>query len=131
MSTTPAFILVVEDDDAIRESIVELMAEEGYRVVAVRNGALGIDYLKAATSLPDLILLDLMMPVMDGFQFCAVKNKTPVWAAIPTIVMSADGHVSQKQSHTGAIDYIKKPLDIDDLIARVDHVLPAAGRQPL
>lgn len=125
MTTNPTFILVVEDDEAIRDSIVELMSEEGYKVTAARNGALGIAFLQETPLLPDLILLDLMMPVMDGFEFCRQKSAQPAWAKIPTMVMSADGHIVQKQSQTGATDYIKKPLDIDELIARIHKMLPA------
>lgn len=118
-----ARILVVEDDDAIRESIVELMTEEGFEVSSARNGSLGIAFLEQARVLPDLILLDLMMPVMDGFEFCVQKNHEPRWATIPTMVMSADGHVAEKKIKTGATAYIKKPLDIDDLIAHVHKTL--------
>jgi DNA-binding response OmpR family regulator len=123
--TAGSTILVVEDDETIRESIVELMMEEGFEVAAAENGSAGIAYLRNAGKLPDLILLDLMMPVMDGFEFCTVKNREPHWAAIPTVVMSADGHVVEKKLKTGASDYIQKPLDIDDLIARVTQFLPA------
>lgn len=121
-----ARILVVEDDDAIRESLVELMTEEGFEVNSACNGSLGIAFLKQAQELPDLILLDLMMPVMDGFEFCSVKRGEPAWAHIPTMVMSADGHIVEKKSQTGAAAYIKKPLDIDDLIMNVNKTLPRA-----
>lgn len=117
-------ILIIEDDDVIRESITELMEDEGYDVAAVENGKVGIDYLSATQRLPDLILLDLMMPVMDGFAFCVTKANQPSWSQIPTLVMSADGHVTQKREQTGAQDYIKKPLDILDLISRVKCFLP-------
>jgi two-component system chemotaxis response regulator CheY len=120
----PITILVVEDDDNIRESLIELMEDEGYKVIPAANGEEGMACLAAAVTLPHLILLDLMMPIMDGFDFCQAKNQNAAWGAIPTVVMSADGHVSEKQHRTGAVDYIKKPLDIDDLLCRITQHLP-------
>jgi two-component system chemotaxis response regulator CheY len=121
-------IMLVEDDEAIRESIVELMEGEGYTILAAPNGAEALALLHNTAALPALILLDLMMPVMDGFAFCEARAKVARIADIPVVIMSADGHVRQKQDRTGAADYIKKPLDIDDLLARVEALLPPGTR---
>lgn len=112
-------IFVVEDDEAIRDAIVELLESEDYAVEHAANGRVALNQILATAALPDLILLDLMMPVMDGFAFCEAKRKRPNLAAIPTIVMSADGNVKRKQTQTGATAYMKKPIDIDALIAQI------------
>jgi CheY-like chemotaxis protein len=112
-------IFVIEDDEAICSSILELLDYEGYQTRYANNGQEALDALAASAALPDLILLDLMMPVMDGFAFCEHKRNLPRLAHIPTIVMSADGHVERKQNETGATAYLKKPVDIDDLLQQV------------
>lgn len=108
-------ILLVEDDHDIRDSMVELLTDAGYGVATAGNGAEALAYL-AAQPRPHLILLDLMMPVMDGFTFREEQQKNADWSRIPVVVMSADGHVIEKQARTGAADYLKKPVDIDDLL---------------
>ena len=118
-----AHILVIEDDVTIRESIVELLTSEDYQVTAAEHGQAGLDYLLTATALPDLILIDLMMPVMDGFAFCAAKAADPRLRGLRTVVMSADGHAKKKREETGAQEYMRKPVDIDYLLRRVAEVL--------
>lgn len=117
--TVAKTVLVVEDDESIRESILELLSSEGYTVQEACNGQVAMDWLDATPILPDLILLDLMMPVMDGFVFCERKAQVPRYGHIPTIVMSADGNVKRKQTQTGATAYMRKPVDIDDLLQQV------------
>lgn len=116
-------ILVIEDDATIRESIVELLTSEAYDVTAVEHGQAGIEHLRKTDKLPDLVLIDLMMPVMDGFAFCIAKAQDPRLRKLRTVVMSADGHAKKKREETGAQDYIRKPVDIDELLRRVADVL--------
>jgi len=109
---------VVEDDRAIRETVVDLLKEEGFpNVSAVRHGREALEYLEKAGELPALILLDLMMPVMDGWEFRRVQQADPVLASVPTIVLSA-------LDQTRAVDlkpaaFLKKPLDFDRLLQLV------------
>lgn len=111
-------ILVVEDDQGIRDAIVELLEMEGYNVMSATNGHEALQVL-SGTSRPGLILLDLMMPVMDGFKFRECQLSLPDLAEIPVVIMSADGNVGPKKAAIGAKDYIKKPVDIDDLLKRI------------
>lgn len=114
-------ILLVEDDQDIRETLVELLQEEGYEVFFAENGQVGLDKLATLPNLPNLILLDLMMPIKDGFQFCLEKEANPKFAHIPVVVMSADGHIRENQQRVNACAYLKKPLDIYqviDIVAR-------------
>lgn len=112
-------ILLVEDDQDIRETLVELLEGEGYEVLFAENGQIGLDKLSEITELPNLILLDLMMPVKDGFQFCAEKEANPKIAHLPVVVMSADGHIRENQLRVNAKAYLKKPLDIYEIISIV------------
>ncbi len=113
-------ILLVEDDQDIRETLVELLEGEGYEVLFAENGQIGLDKLSETSELPNLILLDLMMPVKDGFQFCAEKEADPKIAHLPVVVMSADGHIRENQLRVNARAYLKKPLDIYEIINIVE-----------
>jgi CheY-like chemotaxis protein len=113
-------ILLVEDDQDIRETLIELLEGEGYEVIFAENGQVGLDKLSQVKMLPNLILLDLMMPIKDGFQFCAEKDADPKLAHLPVIVMSADGHIRENQKRVNASAYLKKPLDIYEIIEIVE-----------
>jgi CheY-like chemotaxis protein len=110
-------ILVIEDDRDIRDSITEVLENEGYRVDAVENGKLGLDYLlKEGAVLPSAILLDLMMPVMTGMEFRKAQLAEPRISQIPLIVMSADNRATQKAKEMATAICILKPLEIDELL---------------
>jgi CheY-like chemotaxis protein len=115
-------VLVVEDDHDIRDAITEFLTESGFTIRSAENGSMALEVLRSGFR-PDLILLDLMMPVMDGFAFRAEQLADPEIAAIPVVVMSADGNISQKQSKILAVDYLKKPLDIYHLVASLNKQL--------
>lgn len=115
-------ILVVEDDRDIRESMVELLEYENFEVISATNGKAGIDLLRSGVK-PDLILLDLMMPVMDGFQFRVEQIKSPELSQIPVIIMTADGHMESKGELVGTVSIIRKPLNIDSTISVIRQTL--------
>jgi CheY-like chemotaxis protein len=108
-------ILVVDDDEDIRAALVELLAEEGYAVTGVNNGAEALAYLKEATR-PSLILLDMMMPSMDGWQLRLELQKDPRLSGIPVVILSAHGDVREAALALGAADYIRKPLRAENVI---------------
>ncbi|MBC7397913.1 MAG: response regulator transcription factor [Bdellovibrionales bacterium] len=112
-------ILIVEDDEAIRESLIELLETEGYCVKAAENGQVALDYLITSQNHPNLILLDLMMPVMGGLEFCIEMEKNKKLSQIPIVIMSADGRLQEKQNLSRAMGFIRKPVDIDDILATV------------
>ena len=118
-TATAKSILVVEDDQAIAESLKELLELEGYRVKWAANGRKALDLLRKATSYPNLIVLDLMMPQMDGYQFRAEQEMDPKLSLIPVVLMTADGHIEAKTYKIGAKAYLNKPLDIDQVLAAV------------
>jgi CheY-like chemotaxis protein len=108
-------ILVVDDDPDIRDSLTEILGDEGYRVSGVGNGREALEYLRAETR-PSLILLDMMMPEMDGWRFRLEQQKSPDLAHIPVVILSAHGNVREAALALGAADYLRKPLRIESLL---------------
>ena len=117
-----AIVLVVEDDKDIRKNMNRLLTLEGYRVVLAENGQVALDFLQSAVELPSLIILDLMMPVMDGFEFREIQATQSKFAKIPVIIMTAEGHINEKKMRTHASDAIRKPADIDTILQAVKKV---------
>jgi CheY-like chemotaxis protein len=113
-------LLVVEDDGTILASLSDLLREEGATLVTAANGRDALAILRASAP-PDLILLDLMMPVMDGWEFRIAQRADRALAGIPIIAMSADS--SAKARAIAADAYLRKPLDLDGLVASIRRVL--------
>ena len=111
-------ILVVEDDTSIRELLVELLESEGYAVASAVNGLEGIKYLQTQGN-PDLILIDLMMPVMDGYSFRTEQLKNTNWATIPTVVMSAEANAKEKMKNFNITAFLSKPVELDTILKTV------------
>ena len=117
-------IFVVEDDEDIRDLLIELLGAECYEVTTAENGQIALDHLCSTTVLPDLILLDLMMPIKDGYQFRTEQVLNSKIALIPVVVMSAHGHIKEEQKLINAKAYLKKPVDIDEIIETVRRHCP-------
>lgn len=113
-------ILIVENDDSLREGAAELLEESGYPVIQAGDGVEGLERLRELERLPDLILLDLWMPRMDGWQFMAELKRTPAFAKIAVVVFTAD-RLSKDVLSIGADDYIVKPPDVDALLTTVEY----------
>lgn len=118
MSSIHKKILIVEDDIDIRTAMSELLMDSGYEIATANHGQAALDLLDQDPHF-DLILLDLMMPIMDGFDFRNRQKTHPKISKIPVIIMSADGHVSQKMQRALVTDYVKKPMDLDDLLRTI------------
>jgi signal transduction histidine kinase len=113
-------VLVVDDDDDIRGSLSDLLREDGFEVEGAADGDQALARLRAAP-VPDLILLDLVMPVKDGWQFRTEQRQDPSIAAIPVVAMSADD--SAKAAAIDADHYLKKPFDYPILLETVRRVV--------
>lgn len=115
-------ILLVEDDSAIREALFLVLENEGYVVSVVTNGREALDWLRAATRLPDLILLDLMMPEMDGIEFRKVQMSDPKLALVPVIMLTASPKLATDlNAHSDAnLKILPKPLVIESLVEAVE-----------
>jgi CheY-like chemotaxis protein len=118
-----ASILLVEDDFDMRDALIPILEYEGHRVVGAANGREALDQLRAGPK-PSLILLDLMMPVMNGTEFRAELLRDPALASIPVVVVSADPAARSKAKVMGAVGCIEKPLNIDALLSQVRQSLP-------
>jgi CheY-like chemotaxis protein len=113
----PSPILIVEDDADLREMMAQLLTLEGFSPYAVSNGREALDYLRTSER-PDVILLDLMMPVMDGWEFRRVQQSEPALADVPVIILSALD-AARADEVGGPTEFLKKPLDFDRLLALV------------
>jgi CheY-like chemotaxis protein len=119
-------VLVVDDDGPILDSLGEILVEEGYAVAVARNGQEALAYLAANPS-PDCILLDVMMPVMNGYEFRRAQLKDPRLAAIPTLLLTA-GHVDGRVAELRLSGWLRKPINLPLLLASVQqHCRPAVA----
>ncbi len=114
-------LLVVEDDEAIRETLAELLHDEGFAVATAENGAVALSYLRSHEP-PALILLDLMMPVMDGVEFRKKQLAEAALAGIPALVMSAAHMALFTARRMNATAFLAKPFDVDHLMATVHRL---------
>ena len=113
-------VLVVDDDPDIRDSLSDVLKDEGYQVATAVDGRDALNKLRGEGCAPCLILLDLMMPVMSGPQFYAEQQRDPALAQIPVVIVSADGNIRQKAASLGR-DYIAKPVRIEQVLDVVDR----------
>jgi CheY-like chemotaxis protein len=118
-----ALVLVVDDDPDILDAICDILEGEGYRVARARHGVEALEAL--GRERPSLILLDLMMPVMDGLAFAQALRDRETGGGIPIVVISADGN-PQKAASVGARGFLAKPFDIEALLAQVASITAAA-----
>lgn len=122
-------VLVVEDDFDVRDAVSFLLEDLGMRVLTAGDGREAIDLLRTATELPDLILLDLMMPNMNGYQFRSEQTNDPRLASIPVVVFSADGRIGDGSRELDGLLCLRKPVDLDELVAAMSrHLGPATRR---
>ena len=114
------YILVVDDDEKIRKFLRVNLSGEGWHILTAADGAEALQVVEKDP--PDLVLLDMMMPKMDGFEVC---RRIRQWSQVPIIGLSARGDTADKVKclDLGADDYITKPFGIDELVARVKAVL--------
>ncbi len=122
-------ILVVDDDPDILEALSEILEAEGFEIRRARNGKEALERLEPDS--PQLILLDLMMPVMDGWEFAQrMRQKPAAISSIPLIVLSADRNVGNKATDIGAVGYLAKPFELNDLLEMVRRALKEGPRTP-
>jgi two-component system, chemotaxis family, chemotaxis protein CheY len=118
-------IVVVEDDDDIRSAVEEILREEGYTTIGMANGEEALRFLSTSERLPNLILLDLMMPVMDGWEFLMRIDEKPALHRIPVVIMSAHPSIRRafdkdEGKNAFAKLLLPKPLNLLCLLSTVD-----------
>jgi CheY-like chemotaxis protein len=114
-------VLVVDDDYAIREMLIEVLEDAGYQVTSAENGQQAMALLQEAPALPCVILLDLMMPVMSGWAFREAQQSDPKLASIPVVVLSARPGLQHDVFMTTVSEFLQKPVDISHLLRIVER----------
>jgi CheY-like chemotaxis protein len=117
-------ILLIEDDRDICEIVAQVLDEEGYQTVTVSNGAEGLKLLRSAATRPFLIVLDLMLPVMDAWQFRSEQSGDAQIADIPVVIFSANPKIAQHAGSLGAAAMIRKPPNLDEFLDVVSRFAP-------
>ena len=110
-------VLVVEDDLDVREAMTCILNGVGYATLTADDGAAGLVHLRAGRR-PDVILLDLMMPGMDGYEFRTIQLADAAFSTIPVIVLTADRRRTLS-ADLGAVTFLPKPFELDELLAAV------------
>ena len=113
-------ILVVDDDLDVREALVEALRDVGYPVAGATDGADALAQLQAGLR-PSLVLLDWMMPHMDGAAFRAAQLADEALAAIPVVVVTADPRAEERRDELGVADVLRKPVRLGELLERVER----------
>ena len=118
-----AKILLIDDDPQMRKLIMDFMGQQGHEVIIAQDGAFGVSM--TALEYPDIILLDMMMPVMSGPEALDMLKREPGLSGIPVVVVSAndDPDLKQQMLNAGVVAYINKPVDLTALLSCVEGTL--------
>jgi len=120
MMNKDGVVFIVEDTADIRQLLASLLQAEGFTVDCADNGETALQALRGAAAPPKVILLDLMMPVMDGYEFLEEWRKDTQLSKIPVVLMSADVDVSNKARKYGVTTHLKKPfLNLNEILETV------------
>jgi CheY-like chemotaxis protein len=120
-------ILVVDDDPHIRDVIAELLEDEGYSVASAANGEEALHVLQQQPAPPCVILLDLMMPKMNGWEFRAAQRQDPALAPIPVVTISAHADLLTTATSLDVAAHLPKPLDFGRLLTTVERYCRTTG----
>ena len=112
-------VMIIEDDADIRTALAEVIAEDGHATMTAANGKDALEQLHASPVAPCVIVLDLMMPVMDGWQFAHGLRQIEAWSRIPIVVVSAGDDIEVQAEALAARGFLRKPVDLDELLATV------------
>lgn len=124
--TPPGTVLVVEDDDDLRELLAMILEKEGYRVLTAVHGGDALAVLAEAPEAPDLVLLDLLMPIMGGLEFRRRQLQDPRLAPIPVLILSGEGRPTPELTALGVRRVVQKPLHgVEPLLKMVRDALAA------
>lgn len=119
-------VLLVEDDEDLRTTLAEVLRDQGLHVAEAANGLEALDWLSSHAP-PALVLLDLMMPKMDGMEFRAAQLADPAISGVPVVFMTASTAGKQAVEATGAAGLLRKPLAVDELLGVVHRFVPVPG----
>jgi len=112
-------VMIVEDDRDVRDSVREALEDHGYQTVGASQGKEALELLRSSAARPCIILLDMMMPVMDGWAFRKAQMADPALSSIPVIVLTAHSSASDTARDMGAVGFLRKPLTLQELLTAV------------
>jgi CheY-like chemotaxis protein len=113
-------VLLVDDDDDVREVLAETLVQRGFEVNTAENGSVALDWLRQRKRPPSVVLLDLTMPVMDGQTFLRLRKSDPALSRIPVLVISAERGISELIHSHDITGVLPKPIELDGLFALID-----------
>ncbi len=119
-------VLVVEDDQSIRNVITDVLEERGFRVIGAADGSEALRRLEQSDKRPDVVVLDLLMPVMHGWDFMETYSERTGGECIPIVVVSVNPALPRSFTRFGVRSVIAKPFDVDDLLDSVERAADAA-----
>ena len=130
MSASPCLpLMIVDDDDDLREALADIMTAQGYEVAAFGDARAALTALEGGVT-PFLILLDLMMPGMSGWEFRAAQLENPTLALIPVVVVTAAGHLSDAARTLSSVEVLHKPFTFEILLPVVARYAAAPRAHP-
>jgi CheY-like chemotaxis protein len=115
-------VLIVDDEPAVREMLEDVLSSEGHEVMTATDGVAALDTLRDGTSRPCMILLDLMMPRMNGWDFAEELRRDEGLRDIPFVIIAANPRFAGDAPKLGASSWLGKPLQLDDLLHTVDEL---------
>jgi DNA-binding response OmpR family regulator len=118
-------VLVIEDDDHIAQVLKFMLERQGYRVEHLADGRAAANHVESSMSLPDLVLLDVMLPYVDGFEIVRLMRARSAWAEVPVLMLTAKNteRDTVRALDSGADDFVSKPFQPNELLARVRRLL--------
>ncbi|RZJ59986.1 MAG: response regulator [Acidovorax sp.] len=128
--TASATILVIEDDEASRQLVIYLLEDAGHRVLAAENGALGLALALAEG--PDVILCDLQMPVMNGYEVARNLRASPAWKVVPLVAVTAFSMPGDREKalEVGFDDHLSKPITPETFVQQIEAFLGPSFHSP-
>jgi twitching motility two-component system response regulator PilH len=126
----PKTIMIVEDDEIARVGLATILQAHGYRTMTAAQGHEALDQLQTGLC-PDLILLDMLLPECDGWEFCAQRRHRPTVALVPVVIMTGVGEANDEWAKSlGAVALLRKPLDVLELLETIRRITGGTGRSP-
>jgi CheY-like chemotaxis protein len=123
-----SMLLLIDDDRRFQQALTRALSIEGYQVECAANGAEGLEWLSRCAGLPELIILDLAMPVLDGWRFLTVRANDPRLAKVPVVIISRSTGNDERGALAGAAAVLTKPFRIEALLDVVEEFGIAANR---
>ena len=123
-------VLIVDDDEDIVDTVRMVLTRRGWQVESAGEGAAGLERLRNGLR-PEVVLLDLMMPGINGWQFCEALRADPELRGIPVVVVSGAGDVGEKARSVGAVGHLRKPFELSELYEVVRSATSEGSAAPL